>query len=201
MLHASTPPVVVMAVADAERWDDRYRAGSTPTAAAPDALLAAGLVDAIPTTGRALDVACGSGAQALWLAGRGLTVTALDVSAEGIALAAKAATDAGLDDRVGFARHDLDGGLPATPSDVDVLLCQRFRDPRLYPEFVTRLAIGGIGIVTVLSRTGARSPGPFHAPSGELSAAFGRDDCDVLSHSETDGEESIVFRRVRSDDG
>ena len=41
-----------------------------------------------------------------------------------------------------------------------MVVCQRFRDPRLYPQLVERLAPGGLLVVTVLSEVGDE-PGPL----------------------------------------
>ena len=58
-------------------WDERYRQGETADAS-PHPLV----VDLVSKLkpGRALDVACGLGRHALWLAGRGWKVTAVDSS-------------------------------------------------------------------------------------------------------------------------
>jgi len=183
---------------DRRRWDDRYR-GAPPAAAAvePEAVSSRpDLCELIPTSGQALDIACGSGSTTLWLARRGLTVLALDVSPRAIDLVGQAARAAGVAVRVTAKAVDLDGGLPADAREVDVIVCQRFRDPSLYPTFVERLRPGGIGIVTVLSVVGlVDTPGAFHAPPGELLTAFDRGDAEVLHERETDGVASIVFRR------
>ncbi|MEV0275324.1 class I SAM-dependent methyltransferase [Streptomyces sp. NPDC050610] len=55
--------------------------------------------------GQALDVGCGEGADALWLARRGWRVTAVDVSEVALRRAAAAAADAS--GRVAWARDDL----------------------------------------------------------------------------------------------
>lgn len=150
----------------------------------------------LPTHGTALDVACGLGAQTLWLAARGLDVTALDVSPIAVDRLRDAARATGLDDRVIARCVDLSGGLPAESPTVNVVLCQRFRVPELYPLLVDRLAPGGIGIVTVLSAVGASGAvGPFHAPAGELSAAFSRHDIDTLDDTEGSGCATVVFRK------
>ena len=184
---------------DAERWDARHRTTGTPTPQPPDVLVGRpDLVALLPTAGSAIDVACGLGAQTLWLAERGLHVVALDVSPVAIASVDDAAAAAGLSDRVDAAVTDLDSGLPLEPSEVDVLVCQRFRQPTLYPRFVDRLRPTGIGIVTVLCEVGADSPGMFHAPPGELVASFDRPDTTILHHDEGAGHATVVFRR-RSD--
>lgn len=182
---------------DRDRWDDRYRTTDPASAALPEALRSRpDLVELVPDAGRAVDVACGSGATALWLAHRGLSVLALDVSPVATALVERGAAVAGLTDRVAARVVDLDDGLPADAVAVDVIVCQRFRDPRLYPALGERLRPGGIGIVTVLSAVGLEcDPGRFHAPAGELRTAFDRSDLEVLQHTEADGVASIVFRR------
>lgn len=50
--------------------------------------------------GRALDLGCGEGGDALWLAGCGWQVTAVDVSASVLARDAQRAEQAGLSDRI-----------------------------------------------------------------------------------------------------
>lgn len=181
---------------DAARWDERYRHAATPTPRAPEPLDdRCDLAALVPGSGAALDVACGTGSQALWLAERGLHVVALDMSPVAIATLTAAAVDLGLAGRIDARTFDLDAGLPPDPPTVDVIVCRRFRDPAFYPLFVKRLARGGIGVVTVLSQVGADTPGSHHAPAGELSAAFDRPGFDVLHDDERDGLATVMFRR------
>ncbi len=185
-----------MAIEDGERWDARYvdrRLELQP--APPDALATADLVDRVPTSGQALDVACGLGAQSIWMAQRGLDVTALDVSAEAVGRVDAAARRHSVHGRITAVAIDLDDGLPDDLTGLDVIVCQRFRDQRLYPEFLARLAPGGLLIVTVLSQTGASDPGSFHAPPGELRSEFDVEGCTILHHAEADGQESIIAQR------
>lgn len=183
-----------MSAEDAERWDRRYDDHPLAEPTAPEAVVAAELLELIPTSGRALDVACGAGGQAVWLARRGLDVVALDVSSKAIDLTAAAATSSEVTQRVTGRVVDLDAGVPDDLGDFEVVLCQRFRDVRLYESLVTRLRPRGIAIVTVLSRTGTADPGPFHAPPGELRTAFTRPDAEILFHSESAGQASIIVR-------
>jgi len=173
--------------ADRERWDARHAAAEDVLPSPPDALR--GREDLVPTSGRALDVACGRGGVALWLARRGLAVDAVDVSPVGLAAAARRAADL----PVRWIRHDLDVGLPEL-GRYDVVVVQRFRAPALYPALVSSLAPGGLLVVTVLSEVD-EGPGPFRAAPGELAAAFGS--LDVLLHREANGEASLVGRRSR----
>ena len=63
-------------------WDARYADGVRPWPRSPSPTVVATL-EALPP-GRAVDVACGTGRHALWLAARGWQVTAVDFSAVGI---------------------------------------------------------------------------------------------------------------------
>lgn len=183
-----------MSTDDAERWERRYDDHPLAEPTAPDAVVTAQAIELIPTSGRALDVACGAGGQAVWLAQRGLDVVALDASGRAIDLTTAAADSAGVTQRVTGHVVDLDAGIPDDLGHFDVILCQRFRDVRLYESLVTRLRPHGIAVVTVLSRTGVADPGPFHAPPGELRTAFARPDAEILFHSESAGRASIILR-------
>lgn len=67
---------------DAHGWDERYAATDLVWSAGPNQFVEAELSALEP--GRAVDLACGEGRNALWLAGRGWQVVALDFS--GVAL-------------------------------------------------------------------------------------------------------------------
>jgi SAM-dependent methyltransferase len=182
-----------MSDADRERWDPRHLAAG-PAAPAPPGVLAgaADLTSCVPTTGQALDVACGRGAVAVWLALRGLAVDAVDVAAAGLAAGARLATRHGVGDRVRWIAHDLDDGLPdGCTGPYDVVVCQLFRDPDRYGALTAALAPGGLLAVSVLSEVGA-APGPFRARPGELRAAFAG--LDLLLDREGDGEAALLAR-------
>ena len=82
------------AAAQADEWDAKYSEGEGARwSGRPNGRLcveAAGL-----TPGRALDVGCGEGADAIWLARNGWTVTAIDVSEVAVGRARTAAELAG----------------------------------------------------------------------------------------------------------
>jgi SAM-dependent methyltransferase len=63
---------------DSDGWDERYAATELVWSAGPNQFVEQALADLPP--GRALDLACGEGRNARWLAGRGWQVTALDFS-------------------------------------------------------------------------------------------------------------------------
>ena len=180
------------------RWDERY-AGRDPVpvdAVAVPRVLAAH-EHLVPTAGVALDIACGPGIAAVWLARRGLAVDGFDVSGVAVDRARDLAVRSGVDDRCGFRVVDLDHGLPPGPP-VDLVVCLRFRDPRLDPALVARLRPGGLLAVSALSEVGAR-PGRFRVAPGELPAAFSA--LDLIAAGEGDGEAWLLARaRPGADD-
>lgn len=68
--------------------------------------------------GQALDLGCGGGGDALWLAERGWAVLTVDVSATALARVADRAARAGLNDRVRTERHDLTHTFPEGAFDL-----------------------------------------------------------------------------------
>ncbi len=147
--------------------------------------------------GRCLDVACGLGAQSLWAARQGFEVVALDASEVAITALNGAAVSAGVRDRIESRVVDLDDGLPTDlANSCALVICQRFRDPKLYEQLVYMLEPGGVLVITVLSRVGVNGEaGPFHAPPGDLVCTFRQLDVDILRSVELDGEATLVARR------
>src|SRR5215218_1078553 len=127
---------------DREKWNARY-AGPDAAHAAPSPFLT-GLDPLLPRSGRALDVAGGTGRHALWLAARGLAVTLVDVSDVALALAREAAARAGhpLDTR----RVDVEEEpLPAGPWDLALVF--NFLHRPLLPALAQALGPGGLLVV------------------------------------------------------
>ena len=100
----------------AEFWDGFYDERDQVWSGRPNAILeqdAAGL-----TPGTALDVGCGEGGDAVWLARHGWTVTAIDVAEEALRRGAAHAAAEGLGDRIRWERHDLAASFPAGEFDL-----------------------------------------------------------------------------------
>jgi SAM-dependent methyltransferase len=76
-----------------EFWDERYGSAPALWSRKPNQRLVEHVADLTP--GTALDIGCGEGADALWLASRGWQVTALDLSPVALARAAEQAALAG----------------------------------------------------------------------------------------------------------
>lgn len=86
-------------------WDERYRRGEYPAEPEPSGVLRH-YVDAFPP-GRALDVATGTGRNALFLAGAGYDVEAIDRSRVGLRQARESASQCGIDDRIQWLQADV----------------------------------------------------------------------------------------------
>ena len=144
----------------------------------------------LPTTGQAIDVACGAGGGSVWLADRGLAVLGVDASPVAIEHATALAASAGLSAQCRFEVVDLDNGLP-DGAPVDLVVCHRFNSPAIDAAMLTRLVPGGVLAVTVLSEVGAEA-GRFRVAAGALLDRFAH--ADVLAHREADGEATVIVR-------
>lgn len=178
---------------DRLRWDGRYGAGGCPSEEpVPGLPFTFGPYEALfPSTGSALEVACGCGETSVWLAVRGMDVVGWDISLVALGRARRLAARHGVDGRCRFEEADLDHGLPAGPS-ADVIVCHMFRDPRLYRPLLERLGGGGLLAIAVLSQVGAE-PGAFRAGPGELGRAFR--ELSILAQGEGGGRAWLLGRR------
>ena len=85
-------------------WDERYGGTDRVWSGRPNQRLVEQVVDLTP--GTALDVACGEGGDALWLAKQGWRVTAVDVSQVALAKVATHAEEQGVEDRIRLGFYD-----------------------------------------------------------------------------------------------
>lgn len=127
-----------MADEDRERWDRKYQEAGAGTGAPSAALVE--LARWLPARGRALDVAGGAGANAVWLSQRGLDVTIVDVSEVGLELAQAHARRAG----VGLATVQADLEVEPLPAGAWALvLCCCYLQRELIPRLAAALEPGG----------------------------------------------------------
>ena len=94
-------------------WEDFY-GGERRWSGKPNAALVEEVADLEP--GTALDLGCGEGGDAIWLAAQGWTVTATDISQTALDIAARHAAEAGV--TVSWERHDLAETQPAGSFDL-----------------------------------------------------------------------------------
>lgn len=104
---------------EAAEWDARYGEEDRVWSGEPNGTLVRETADERP--GRALDVGCGEGADAVWLARQGWEVTALDVSRVALDRAAAHAAEEGVD-ITWMASGLLDADLP--PGGFDLVSAQ-----------------------------------------------------------------------------
>jgi len=130
-----------------EFWDERYRSHASVWSGDPNAHLVTDAADLTP--GTALDVGAGEGADAVWLAERGWTVTAVDISAvaleRGAAQAAKAGP--GVAARIEWVPADLTTWVPP-PATYDLVSAQFMHLPAaqrgpLFAALAESVAPGG----------------------------------------------------------
>jgi tellurite methyltransferase len=133
---------------DRSRWNRKYGRGEGPAHFRPQGLLVehAGLLrpgERAGGSGLALDVACGFGGNALYLAARGYTVDAVDVSEVALEAASAEAKRLGLRDRVRLVQADLERWrVPAERYDLIVIFFYLNRD--LMPRLARGLRPGGL---------------------------------------------------------
>lgn len=136
---------------DREAWNERYAGSTRVWSGKPNVELVAQVADLVP--GRALDLGCGEGADAVWLAGQGWKVTAVDVSDVALERAAGHAADAGVADAISWQRRDLVVDFP--PGEFDLVSAQflyaRDRDnaarERVLRAAATAVAPGGVLLI------------------------------------------------------
>lgn len=108
----------------------------------------------LPASGRALDLACGRGANALFLAGRGLETHAWDISGEAIRQLEAAAHGA-----ICCVRRDVAAEPPPAES-FDVIVVTRFLDRGLIPRIIAALRPQGLVYYQTFTRERIDDSGP-----------------------------------------
>jgi SAM-dependent methyltransferase len=118
-------------------WEERY-SGERVWSGRVNVQLAAEAPSLAP--GRALDIGCGEGGDAIWLASRGWQVTAVDFADAALARVAEHADEAGVGDRVETRRLDVRSFEPAGET-WDLVTSHFFHLPDGgMPDVVRRLA-------------------------------------------------------------
>ncbi|WP_231157899.1 cyclopropane-fatty-acyl-phospholipid synthase family protein [Streptomyces sp. CNZ748] len=106
-------------------WDGVHAARPAADRPSPNARLTETVTGLRP--GDALDLGCGSGGDALWLARRGWRVTAADISAVAVERLTALARSLGLHDRVTAVRLDLRASFP--PGAFDLVTAHYLHTP------------------------------------------------------------------------
>lgn len=183
---------------DRARWNAKYRARDH-VPAQPSAVLVE-LAEYLPTAGRALDLAGGAGAEAVWLAQRGLDVTVADVSDAALELCRERAAEHGV--ALEAVRVDLHAdGPPAGPWDV--VVCLNYLEPAVWPAL--RLAPGCTVVwihptVTNLQRHAKPSERFLLQPGQAADIVGSRPDLRIVVHREAwigDRHLSVIVGRAQ----
>ncbi len=133
---------------DATYWEARYAEQDRIWSGRPNDLLVREVAD-LPS-GTALELGCGEGADSIWLAQRGWTVTAVDIVSTALRRAAGHADDLGVGDRVTWERVDVTAeDLPS--GQFDLVCMQYYHSPAatadsreaVLRQAATRVAPGG----------------------------------------------------------
>ncbi|HEY5578372.1 MAG TPA: methyltransferase domain-containing protein, partial [Acidimicrobiia bacterium] len=127
------------------------------------------VVGFLPSQGRALDVAGGSGRNALYLAHRGLDVTLVDVSPVAVGVARDEAARRSL--RLDVMLADLEEApLPSGPWDI--IVCFHYLQRDLFPNMTAALVAGGVLVCEIATvrnlERNDRPPLPYLLHEGEL---------------------------------
>lgn len=170
---------------DIERWDAKYRDANPNPAFTPDPIL----IDHAPLLdgrGMALDVACGVGQNAIYLAERGYRVVALDGSLAGLRYGREHARKLG--SSVQFAAIDLDRFTP--PQDYfSLILVVRYLNRALIPALKASVKQGGVLVYKTFNINHQKQRPTFHPDYllalGELAAAFNDFQCLATNDSAT----------------
>lgn len=132
-----------------EHWEEHYGERERVWSGRVNARLAE-IVAPLPP-GRALDLGCGEGADAVWLAEQGWHVVAVDISETALQRAAADVQARGLGDRIEFLQHDLSESFPE--GTFDLVSAQflhstvRLDRPRILDRAAGAVAPGGLLVI------------------------------------------------------
>lgn len=154
-----------------EKWDRIYQEQPDSGLPEPAAVLAEN-AHLLPDSGVALDVACGRGGNALFLARRGLVTMAWDLSPAAIHRLAASADGLPLNAAV----RDVIAA-PPPPDSADVIVVSRFLNRGLAPALSAALRPGGLLFYQTFARDRVSGRGPsnpeFRLAANELLQLFG----------------------------
>jgi len=169
-------------------WEKKYSGDDYEPNRNPSALLTEWLGDRPP--GSALDLACGTGRNALYLAEKGYAVSAIDSSPRAIELAEQAARKEGL--KINWIVADLDDYAIRERYDL-IVISFFYPNKNLVPAIINALKKGGIllyenNMLSPSAAEGEVRKHRFHLKPGELPRIF--KDLKVIRYKESrvDGE-------------
>lgn len=173
-MHSHEPAVHPPVVMDQAFWDSLYAEPDNRWSGHPNAALVAEVTSLAP--GTALDLGCGEGGDAIWLATHGWTVVGLDLAEVALQRAeAEVAHDPEVAARNTWVRSDL-ASFPVPAAGFDLVSAHYFAHMRANPAAIDQLtapvAPGGTLLVV------------GHLPDADAMAAHGYRLEDFYSHEE-----------------
>ena len=177
---------------DLAGWEQRYRSQEVTSESAPHPSLVEAANSMPP--GRALDLACGPGRNALWLAQRGWSVTAVDGSAAAIEILRGRAEHA--DVQIDAQVADLEKtGFTIAPARYDLIAMCYYFQRGLLEQCKRGLVFGGVMVAIALLIEPSKESSPFRLRPGELRGYFA--DWEILHDREgTDAWQHTVAELV-----
>jgi tellurite methyltransferase len=163
-------------------WNKRYRTGDRSKEdleRSPNPLLAATVEKLFP--GKALDLACGTGRNAIWLAERGWRVTAVDGAEAALELLHKRAAQSNVTVETHVAdleKHEL----RITPDSWDLIVMCFYLQPSLFGPSKRGVRPGGLVLAIVHITEPEEEPTAHRLRPGELKTYFG--DFEILHYRE-----------------
>ncbi|WP_292663024.1 methyltransferase domain-containing protein [Nitratifractor sp.] len=135
-----------MAERDREKWDRKYRENPVLSDERPPCRWLEEYIPEEHENSIALDVACGTGRNTLWLARHGWYVDAVDISSVALDILKERAEQEDLNERIASRLADLDR-FEAPRSDYDLIVKTNYLDRPLIADLQTRVRPGGYFIV------------------------------------------------------
>ncbi len=177
---------------DLAGWEQRYRAQDEASESSPH-LLVVEAVSPLPP-GRALDIACGTGRNALWLAEHGWSVTAVDGSATAIEILRGRAVGAGVTIDAQVADLE-DSSFTIAPGRYDLIAMCYYFQRNLIEQCRQGLVPGGVMVVLALLIEPGKEHSTFRLQPGDLRGYFA--DWGILHYREsTDAWEHKVAELI-----
>lgn len=181
---------------DRTKWNERYSGKGFFFSLTPSKLLAESLDLVLSLKGRrALDIACGEGRNAIFLAQHGFQVTAVDIAELGLERGTRRAAELGV--QVAFAQQDLESF--ELQGRYDLILDFNFLLRPLIPLLVEALTPGGILIMETIMDSpalqGEHNP-LFLLHPGELDRLFSGFPGTILLLEEEPAQQTPVARII-----
>lgn len=190
-------------------WEKHYQAMSPVSSGVPGKILVR-FTEAL-TPGKALELGCGRGDDAVWLAQKGWQVTAVDLAYQALDYASANAQRNNVSERVTFSRYDLTQDFPE--GAFDLIVASFLEAPMAFDRFaifrraLSHVAPGGMLLITSHAKPpfwSAHASRPFQsakegfAQLGTLPAGWEMTFCDDVSRIMTgpDGQQGEVSDSV-----